>query len=807
MTNHQTRTFVIMVIVLTALAFALTIVGVNHAEELNGVTVFYVEPGGSGSCLSSWANACDLQDALDLAQPEPGENFEIWVSTGEYVPSRRLNEANPRTATFVLTNTVALYGGFVMTETHRAERNWLTKPVTLTGDLNNDDQPDFGNRADNAYHVLMGNFTDATALLDGFIVTGGQADASLSGSGGWDDNYGGGLFAYAGNFTLNNVIFTSNFAAEAGGGIYINSSAPSLSLVTFEDNFGKNGGGMYNNTSDPTYENVAFIGNTALSGGGLFNWNGGNPELTKVVFDGNAAAWREGLAGTLPNPEGGGFHNNSGNPSLVDVTFTNNQAHSWCIGFICQDAFGGAMFSLSGDASIDNASFSNNSARSACGTSFNIYACSNPKGGALMIASGTAQLTDVDFTGNYTEGSCITFICSFEWGGGFYNDGLATMNRITFTDNSSEFGGGLRNSTDSKLFNVHFHGNSATGCGGGMDNSEGDPALMNVVFTANKMLTTAMGGGGVCNSGPGSNPEFTNVTFAYNIAPSVYGGAFYNLEGNPTLTNVIMWGNRAGTSTYNELYDNSGDAGEVDVTYSIFEFSCPGGVNCGTGMKYSDPYFVQNPSDGGDGWGNGGNDDYGDLRLRNNSPAVDAGDWTALPYDLYDHDHDKVTDERYPHDINGSWRTAGDNVDMGATERPLSVNLPIMLNMVYGSRWESEPNDVYSQANGFLKPNYTYYGSADEAIVSDYFKFYWSGTGTLHISVQNYLADQWVGVYFDQESNPPDLVVGNYRGTTSFEMYISQSEANGPGIYYLRFYAPAGHPAPTGPYSFHYSID
>ena len=57
----------------------------------------------------------------------------------------------------------------------------------------------------------------------------------------------------------------------------------------------------------------------------------------------------------------------------------------------------------------------------------------------------------------------------------------------------------------------------------------------------------------------------------------------------------------------------------------------------GGGNIDSDPMFVRNPSDGGDGLGDdpsteeideSANDDYGDLRLLASSPCIDAGDST-----------------------------------------------------------------------------------------------------------------------------------------------------------------------------------
>ena len=71
----------------------------------------------------------------------------------------------------------------------------------------------------------------------------------------------------------------------------------------------------------------------------------------------------------------------------------------------------------------------------------------------------------------------------------------------------------------------------------------------------------------------------------------------------------------------------------------------------------TDPRFVRNPSDGGDGWGDSpetpgvdesANDDYGDLRLRVDSPARDEGDNSLLPADTFDLDCDGDVSERLP---------------------------------------------------------------------------------------------------------------------------------------------------------------
>ena len=68
----------------------------------------------------------------------------------------------------------------------------------------------------------------------------------------------------------------------------------------------------------------------------------------------------------------------------------------------------------------------------------------------------------------------------------------------------------------------------------------------------------------------------------------------------------------------------------------------------------ADPLFVRNPNDGGDGWGVGDNDDYGNLHLRWTSPCIDAGD--------------PAGDYTGQVDIDGQPRVLGGRVDVGADE-------------------------------------------------------------------------------------------------------------------------------------------
>jgi hypothetical protein len=84
-------------------------------------------------------------------------------------------------------------------------------PPSSARDLNGDDSG-FTNNSENSYHVVTGSGTDATALLDGFAVTAGNANG-----GGNSASFGGGIYNVSSSPTLTNVTFLGNSAGNGGG--------------------------------------------------------------------------------------------------------------------------------------------------------------------------------------------------------------------------------------------------------------------------------------------------------------------------------------------------------------------------------------------------------------------------------------------------------------------------------------------------------------------------------------------------------------------------------------------------------------
>ncbi len=230
----------------------------------------YVDDDGDpGNGCTSWPDACrELQTALALAFP----GDQIWVAQGTYTPSEQTDPKDPRTATIQLQSGVAIYGGFDGSEATLDERAGLFDLTILTGDLNGDDVPSefpFGpSFFENSYHVVTGSGTDLTAVLDGFTITGGNANGPF-----FTGDRGAGIFCHSGSPTIGRCVIRDNRARLLGGGLHCRqNSDPRIHNCTIIGNFSHNrGGGIHAFfDSDLRIEECSILNNTAgLGGGGI----------------------------------------------------------------------------------------------------------------------------------------------------------------------------------------------------------------------------------------------------------------------------------------------------------------------------------------------------------------------------------------------------------------------------------------------------------------------------------------------------------------------------------------------------------
>lgn len=318
---------------------------------------YYVSKSGDGTDGLSWTTAfTQVQEALALA----ASGDEIWVATGVYTPGAIISDS------FNLAPGAALYGGFTGapgTEGDFGGRDWDANLTILSGDIGGDDLADpngvvthTGNIVgDNSLHVVFADGASGTPItgttaLDGFTITAGQADGAV-----YPGIAGGGFFCAGDGSgsecspTLENLVFSGNFAITYGGAIfndgsYAGTSSPSLVGVTFSGNSAYRGGAVYNysyffGTSSPSLLDATFLGNEAGNyGGAIINDASSNgtssPSLLDVTFSGNSA-----------DNNGGAMYNKcnigTSSPSLVNVTFSANSAGS-AGGAIYNDSFDGS---------------------------------------------------------------------------------------------------------------------------------------------------------------------------------------------------------------------------------------------------------------------------------------------------------------------------------------------------------------------------------------------------------------------------------------------------------------------------------
>ena len=246
---------------------------------------FVDSSAGGANDGSRWEDAyVDLQDAL--AEATANERIaEIWVASAGGKPYTPAGPGGSRSVSFELMNCLGIYGGFDGGEVYRDQRDPNANVTILSGDLDGDDDAG-GGIDENSYHVVVSSFGDATTVLDGVTITAGNAD------GVYPENFGGGMFSFAGSTTVRNCIFVRN-TGNSGGGMSIRGGYPTVSHCVFVSNTAMVGGGIHSSNTttydiQPTVADCSFIENVVtVSGGGIYVSNGA-PGIVRCQFVGNA---------------------------------------------------------------------------------------------------------------------------------------------------------------------------------------------------------------------------------------------------------------------------------------------------------------------------------------------------------------------------------------------------------------------------------------------------------------------------------------------------------------------------------------
>jgi hypothetical protein len=355
-----------------ALLFILLLLTVQNAGL--SAQVVYVDAGAAGANNgSSWSDACNhLQDALAYTSAPA----EVWVAEGAHRPDS--NSADPngsgdREAAFELISGVALYGGFPTGGGPWDSRDPNMYKTLLSGDLaGNDSDVEEScdlltdpTRAENSYHVVILFWTDETAVLDGFTITGGNANGT------YPEDCGGGLFCWVAGPRITSCTFAGNSAGCYGGAMFNYAGSPVLTDCAFNGNSSDpwtqwgGGGGIYNESGYSTLDNCVVRDNCAAYGGGMWNYDA-SPVFISCRFTENVGNRFGGaMANHISAPTliqcsfsdgystmGGGIYNSDSYPEIIDSTLIGNSADWW----------GGGIYNYRSEPNLSNCTIALNTA-------------------------------------------------------------------------------------------------------------------------------------------------------------------------------------------------------------------------------------------------------------------------------------------------------------------------------------------------------------------------------------------------------------------------------------------------------------
>jgi hypothetical protein len=357
------------------LRWLIAAVGLSSLACRSEAVVWFVRLNAAGANTgTSWNDAfTSIHSAMSVASP----GDEVWVAAGEYIAGAGIN----------LPSGVTMYGGFVGTETSKAQRNWVANVTALVGNWPSGPGPAI---------ITVTNPAPGTAI-DGLAIRNGNAVHA----------HGAGLVVNGGTIAVRHCRFESNYVNWGfGGGIYANNAVLDISDCRFVGNYAHlacGAGVALSGATSATIRDCVFSGNTAVTAGnggeglgaGLYNESSLPVTVLRCTFDSNVA---RGFYTCQNGPQwawGGALDSLADGLVVRDCVFLNNRAH-----------YGGAMF-VWGSTQVINTVFRGNTATTICsGTG-----TAGGEGGALggwTFQTKTLELVNCTIAGNFArEGAGI----------------------------------------------------------------------------------------------------------------------------------------------------------------------------------------------------------------------------------------------------------------------------------------------------------------------------------------------------------------------------------------------------------------
>ncbi|WP_080056583.1 choice-of-anchor Q domain-containing protein [Spirosoma aerolatum] len=343
--------------------FSLIFWGYFLAISAFSQSIVYVTPTGAGDHSgNAWGNALSgVQLPNRVATADSGTQF--WIAAGTYKPTTTTD----RTASFIVTKGIRLYGGFSGKESSLLERNYTQNETIISGDIGIANYIE-----DNSYTLFLILRAGNEASVDGFTVKDGYQTESIYYNNlniGYDG--GSGMVIYSDGYlncspSITNCRFVNNCAKQSpkywgirGGAILVIAKNnglcfPVISSCYFNNNKADEGGGISveahtTGLVSTTITNSKFEGNLATNAGALACLTPITPEtgyseqlgsasvvISKCVFTGNQGRFGGAITSTV-------------NLSINQSVFTNNLAYSH-----------GGCIESSGNTAINNCVFVNN---------------------------------------------------------------------------------------------------------------------------------------------------------------------------------------------------------------------------------------------------------------------------------------------------------------------------------------------------------------------------------------------------------------------------------------------------------------